>query len=136
MDKAITSKDYADREFRDTRHTTRDRIKALAYKHGHKLDEAFAGVPVKARIDFGRWIAECECGGAEAVDPKDAVFFCVSCGNAKTSGKLRKVIFPDDYKAVEKEDMARPLKRKGTGDVITQQVLAKPKGEPRNWSPE
>ena len=109
-DKAITALDYARREKFTS---TRQRIEMLAFKHNLKLDQKIAGKPVKARLDFGRWIADCECGGAEAVDPKDPVFYCVSCGNERTSGKLRRVTFPTDYKTVEKEVMARPLKKRG-----------------------
>ena len=131
-DRAITALDYAKRE---KAKDTRDRIRKLAARHGLRLDEHTAGKPVQAIIDYGRWIALCECGGAEAVDPKDQVFFCVSCGNDRTSGKLRKVNFPADYKTIEAEVMARPLKKRGAGDAIEQQRLCKPKGKPRNWSP-
>lgn len=134
MDKAITAKDYAER---DGQKTTRERIRALAKQWHFVLDEKVqTGKPVKARMDFGRWIADCECGGAEAVDPSDAVFFCISCGNEITKGRLRPVQFPENYKAIEKEIMARPVVRKGMGDKINQQVRAKPKGDPRSWSPE
>jgi len=132
-DKAITALDYAKRE---KVASTRDRIRKLAERHGLRLDEKIAGKPVQAILDYGRWIALCECGGGEAVDPADPVFFCVSCGNERTNGKLRKVDFPSDYKAIEKDVMSRPLKRRGTGDKISQQRLAKPRGEPRNWSPD
>lgn len=133
MDKAITALDYAKREKCGS---TRERILKLAARYNLKLEDKICGKSVKARLDFGRWIADCECGGAEAVDPKDAVFFCISCGNGKDKGKLRKVIFPADYKAIEKEVMARPLKQRGKGDAIEQQTLARPKGEPRNWRPD
>ena len=132
-DKAITAADYAKRE---KAKDTRDRIRKLASRHGLRLDEKTAGKPVQAILDFGRWIALCECGGAEAVDPKDPVFFCVSCGNDRTSGKLRKVIFPADYKTIEAEIMARPLKKRGRGDAIEQQRQSKAKGMPRNWRPD
>jgi hypothetical protein len=49
---------------------------------------------VTARVDFGRLIADCECGGAEYVTPKYPWFFCFSCGNAMTGGRARPVIFP------------------------------------------
>ena len=129
MDKAITALDYAKRE---KHKNTRARIKHLATRWGWKLVEETAGKPVQARIDFGRWIADCECGGAEAVDPKDPVFFCVSCGNSRNSGRLREVIFPDDIKAVEAEVMSLPLKRRGIGDVINQQLKAVPASQPRS----
>ena len=131
-DKAITAADYA---IREKAKDTRDRIKKLATRNGLCIEETIGGKPVQAILDFGRWIAVCECGGAEAVDPKDPVFFCVSCGNNKTRSKLRRVEFPADYKSIEAEIMARPLKKRGTGDAIEQQRLSIPRGEPRNWRP-
>ena len=57
--------------------------------------------PLLARIDFGRWIADCECGGAEYVDPADPLFFCCSCGNQAHQGKARRVIFPENRAEIE-----------------------------------
>ena len=50
--------------------------------------------PVKARVDHNRWIADCECGGAEYVDPDEPIFFCFSCDNMAFNNMLRPVIFP------------------------------------------
>lgn len=58
------------------------------------------GKAVKARIDFERLIADCECGGAEYVDPDDLRFFCHSCGNISNGGYYRTVKIPE---AVRKE---------------------------------
>ena len=132
-DKAITAKDYA---IREKHKDTRDRIRQIASRHGLHLYEEVSGIPVKAQLDFGRWIARCECGGAEAVDPSDPVFFCVSCGNYRNSGRLRRVEFPADYKAVEKKVMARKVNLGPSDDPIEKQRRATPKGDPRSWSPE
>lgn len=51
--------------------------------------------PVKARIDFGRLIADCECGGAEYVTKDYPWFFCFSCGNQITGGCARPVDFSE-----------------------------------------
>ena len=133
-DKAVTALDYAKRE---KAASVKQRIERLALKYGLKFtDDHPAGIPVKARLDFGRWIADCECGGAEAVDPKEPIFFCVSCGNLKVSGRLRRVVFPDDWQEIEAQVMSIPIKRKGSGDKINQQLRAIPAEAPRNWKPE
>lgn len=68
-------------------------IKAAARK-GISLDLEIGETEVTARIDHGRWIADCECNGAEYVDPDEPIFFCLSCMNAANGGKLRPVKFP------------------------------------------
>lgn len=40
--------------------------------------------PVVARIEHGRWIAECPCRGGMAVDPAWASAFCLACGTEHT----------------------------------------------------
>lgn len=53
------------------------------------------GAEVVARIDHGRWIADCpDCNGAEYVDPDEPVFFCFGCLNTQYQGQLRPVRFP------------------------------------------
>lgn len=132
-DKVLTARDYAKREGAED---VKSRIRRTAIKWGLRyVEDKTAGNPVYARIDFGRWIADCECGGAEAVDPDEPLFFCVSCGNARTSGRARHVVFPDQRKEIEDAVMARPLAKRGGGDAISQQITAKPKGEPRSWRP-
>jgi hypothetical protein len=83
-----------------------ERIIVLATRFNHKfVNDRVAGVPVNARIDWGRWIADCECGGAEYVDPNEPLFFCMSCGNKITSGRARKVIFPKNIDEIETKTM-------------------------------
>ncbi|MFF5445499.1 hypothetical protein [Streptomyces sp. NPDC012888] len=38
------------------------------------------GVSVYARINHGRWIADCTCGSAQVVTPDDPRFACPECG--------------------------------------------------------
>lgn len=53
------------------------------------------GSEVVARVDHGRWIADCpDCNGAEYVDPDEPVFFCFGCLNTQYQGQLRPVRFP------------------------------------------
>lgn len=58
--------------------------------------------PVIARLEVGRWIADCSCGGAEYVSPEDPIFFCMSCGNTEYGGAIRPVVFPEKRDVIEK----------------------------------
>lgn len=89
--------------------TFREMIQALAARKGYKIpsSEETGGENVVARIDFGRWIADCECGAANYVEPSDPVYFCASCGNAASGGKLRGVTFPDNRAEIEAELLER-----------------------------
>jgi len=101
-----TAKDQA---IKEGHKKVKDRIISWAARSGHNyIDDRVAGIPVYARIDWGRWIADCECGGAEYVDHEEPLFFCMSCGNSGTSGRARKVIFPKNREAIEIETMKHP----------------------------
>lgn len=56
--------------------------------------ETFPGTTVKARINHGRWIADCPCNGAELVAPGQPMV-CGSCG------ATHKVTFPKNRTAIE-----------------------------------
>ena len=71
-------------------------IDLLSRKTRKRVDKTVDGDPVIARIDHGRLIADCECNGAELVDPVDLRFFCFSCGNQATGGKMRPVKMESD----------------------------------------
>lgn len=107
MEKVKTAKDKAiEEKFK----SVSERIAVLSVKYNHKyISDRTAGIPVYARIDWGRWIADCECGGAEYVDPETPLFFCMSCGNHGTSGRARKVMFPKNREAIEIETMKHPV---------------------------
>lgn len=72
-------------------------IKRAANRKGAAvMIEPIGEKAVTARIDHGRWIADCEdCNGAEYVDPGEPVFFCISCLNRNHGGALRPVRFPE-----------------------------------------
>ena len=81
-------------------------MKSRGMTFSEEVDET---VPIlEAEVNHGRWIANCECFGAEEVDPRDGLFFCFSCGNAISGGKLRRVVFPDNYEAIEMALAVRP----------------------------
>ena len=52
--------------------------------------------PAVARVDWGRLIADCPCGGAEMVwiEGPHAIW-CARCGNAALAGQWRPVALPD-----------------------------------------
>jgi len=65
---------------------------------------------VYARVDFGRWLADCpDCNGAEYVDHDDPFFFCLSCGNKAINGNAYTVIFPSNLDEIEDELLQRPV---------------------------
>lgn len=67
------------------------------------------GKPVCARVAHNRWIGDCECGGAEVVDPDAGdSFYCLSCYNEVNSHLPRPLEFPADWEDVEDVLSARP----------------------------
>lgn len=82
------------------------------------------GGPVAvARVNHGRWIADCPtegCGGAEFVSLAGQPFFCCECRNAATDNTPIPVVLPDEQ----------------TRDQVTVYLCARPDAETRNWDPE
>jgi hypothetical protein len=92
---------------------------------------------VKARVDFGRWIADCpDCNGAEYVNPGDP-FYCLSCGNVTLEGFGREVIFPKDMEQIGAELMNRPVNDLVGANDIDRALKAKSiyPGLSRSWNP-
>ena len=79
-------------------------IRKLATRRRIQVSDVDKKYPVVARIDHNRWIADCECSGAEYVDQEEPIFFCFSCNNLAFGGKIRTVIFPSasQIKKIEK----------------------------------
>lgn len=69
---------------------------------------------VLARVDHGRWVAECPdgCRWAVIVSVQTPLFFCGSCRNAKVGGNWRRVALPADRDKIE----YHLLKRIGTAN--------------------
>lgn len=97
----ITAKTIARR---DGVMTVTDWLRKAAARKGAMVPDMVGGAPVIARIDHGRWIADCECKGAEYVDPDEPVFLCLSCLNQGNGGHMRPVKFPSpkDRAKIEK----------------------------------
>jgi hypothetical protein len=82
-----------------------DTIRHFLIYHARALGlpiPAETGREVLARIEMGRWIVDCPCRGAEAVDSSDPIFMCLSCGDG-----IHTVIFPDNRGEIEEELLKR-----------------------------
>lgn len=115
VDFIVTAKHYSERE------GAGGSVKARILKWREKMHkqkgvviqivglDAPNGEAVKAYIWQGQWIARCECGGNEFVDPSEPIFFCFSCGNRGNNQRVRPVEFPDNVEAIEAAVLARPV---------------------------
>ena len=76
--------------------------------------------PVKARVNHGRWIVDCECKGAEFAF-EEGLFMCQSCFNANRKHQYRRLIFPKNRKGIEMELIQRPEPNRNwyPGETIT-----------------
>ncbi|HUV82899.1 MAG TPA: hypothetical protein VMW53_07490 [archaeon] len=109
-----------------------------------RIDEEPAGKPVYAEVNFGQWLARCECGGAEAVYWDEPIFYCCSCGNYANHGKPRLVVFPpkNDIKQIEIHLLERPIKTRGGTHYIERTIdgsraIVEEDGLlPRSWTPD
>ena len=64
--------------------------------------------PIQARVNWGNWIWDCECGGAEyAWD--EGLGMCRNCFNSTVKHKYRPIVFPKGRAAIEKLLIVRPL---------------------------
>jgi hypothetical protein len=60
--------------------------------------------PIRARIDAGRWMFDCECGAGVAAHPDWQDSRCFGCGNI-----YHAVVFPPDRAAIEALLLRRPV---------------------------
>ena len=135
VNRIITAKDYGG----SARGYIRRQQQALhARGVAVQVDDTLGGVPVKARIWQGQWIADCECSGASFVDPQEPVFFCFGCGNRIDNGCLRPVDFPADYAEIERLILERPVNDVAGLTDMERAGLAKPllANFPRSWNGE
>lgn len=68
-------------------------------KHQRRVtigDGIILGQSLTARINHGRWVADCPCQSAQIVTPADPRMWCVECGTG-----WWQVVFPADVDAVE-----------------------------------
>mgnify|MGYP005819423313 CR=1 FL=1 len=78
----------------------------LMFKRPPPATTAISAVPVLARLDAGRWLADCPlgCRGAEKVSQADPFFLCLSCDSGE---QWWLVEFPVNIKAIEREVVKR-----------------------------
>ena len=65
------------------------------------------GPPVKARVNHGRWVVDCECNSAELAF-EEGLFMCQSCYNAGHKHQYRRSVFPNNRMDIEKALLQRP----------------------------
>lgn len=120
---------FAEGQLRMVKRAVRDQLRDLGIVPASKdaLLKAVLGdpnepvdAPVSAHVNRGRWIAECECGGAEVVDPVTRLFMCASCFNAPHEYRWRLVELPDPV----------------TTQVIEAALVMRPELRTRNWRSE
>ena len=74
--------------------------------------QIYQGEPLKARIEYSRYLADCpNCNSAEYAF-EDKLFFCSQCLNSDIQGKVRKVKMPKDRKEIETILGKRPIKNR------------------------
>jgi len=141
MNKLITMKDLAKR---DAFTSSRDWVKHWSMKLanrgriGSPWNGSIKGSAVKARIDWGRWLADCPlCGGAEYIDPDDPFIFCLSCGMVDNDGAALPVEMPAEISDIEALVLERPVADQRGGNSVERAFLAKPliAGLSRSWYP-
>lgn len=108
---------YADDEFRvSTLPAWLDAMDARRAAQGQPpgprpVGEAPAAPPVTARMNYARWLADCECGSAVLLfraEPECRWFWDPVCGNATTGGKLRPVLWPADRALIDANKATLP----------------------------
>lgn len=141
MNRLITAKDLARRAGQKTVKEMivflMDRSIALGRFQVRWDGEHVGGTPVMAFVDFGRWLARCECGQCNYVDPDEPVMFCARCGNSN-SGLARLVVFPAERMVIEEVLLKRPvINNPAAKNIVDAALLSKPKYPilTRNWYP-
>lgn len=94
-----------------------------------KPDEQAPGnITTEARINHGRWLAECPQGdgGALVVSQEAPIFMCPSCWNAEHGGRWIRVKFPapKEKAQIEAALLQRPRTGRGAEGIAH-----------RNWEP-
>lgn len=93
------------------------------------------GKPVEAVVNYGRWVARCECGGVEYVSKREKVFYCFSCCNLENGGDGRPVVFPENVEEIEALLLARPVDARVGINALDRALRSKPvaAGLSRSW---
>lgn len=87
-------------------------LEQFAAKNRILVDGNLPGEPVAARVECGRWLAECPlCHEYIDVDPAEPVWTCVTCGGMQLRARWSRVIFPQDRTEIESILLERKLIR-------------------------
>ena len=74
--------------------------------------EIYNGKPLKARIEYAKFLVDCpNCNSAEFAF-EDGLFYCSQCFNSDIQGKARRVIMPKQRKEIENILLKRPIKNR------------------------
>lgn len=75
--------------------------------------------PLKARVNHGRWVVDCECAGAELAF-EEGLFMCLKCFNLKHNHRFLPVVFPRNRQTIETELMRRAIANRnwGVGETV------------------
>lgn len=72
--------------------------------------------PLRAYVNWGRWVVDCPFCNSAAFVWEDGLFFCMDCKNRKVEGKPVIVLFPSERYEIER-------------------LLNQRHGENQNWRP-
>jgi len=75
---------------------------------GLTTEDCSKSPPLKARINHGRWVVDCECKGAELAWD-EGLFMCQSCWNDGHGNQLRRVEYPRNHSKIEAILLVRPI---------------------------
>ena len=93
VDRAVDTGDTYFNEIQKSPITARvDAHRRLTDRNAIRNHELFNGQPLKARVEYSRWIVDCpNCGGAEFAF-EDKRFICSQCNNGDVDGKINSII--------------------------------------------
>ena len=63
----------------------------------------------QVRVNHGRWVVDCPCGGAQLACRTDRRMFCVDCLHTANGGQWVTVAWPDDVEQIEALLESRPV---------------------------
>lgn len=92
------------------------------------------GVQATARVNWGRWIADCpdpDCNGAELVSFVSPLFFCCECRNARWGHDLLPVVVPAPKKRHDVEAYLRSRPVPATRNWLPHESVADLRDENR-----
>lgn len=117
--------------------TYRQMVESSALRAGRPWNGKVGKKKVEARIDWGRWLVDCPCGGAALVTAEEPFTYCTNCGNGYVGGEALTVVFPPDRAEIEAELLLRPMYEVVGAPPTQAALMSKPQvfGLERGWKP-